>query len=285
MDATRFRLLRLTEVASWTFGLVGLLWWGSFQAGAATSTRQDLERFAALRVASEAGAPDRSLSVAWTRSGLECAAARVRTCSARRAPHREDSSRSTRVARHRRGHAGPRGWSYRGDGSPGHRRERGHCRPPRQLFPGTEGHPPGDLIEIDTLQESYAYRVERMWVVDPTEVSVLAPTPGPALTLVTCFPFDFIGSAPVGSSSVLCLLLVAASQVIAESAQQKERVMRSALCRIGPGRGVRRYGGDRVAGAADVNVDPNEEVRNRRRRRQQAGRQPAGRHEGTDRSR
>jgi sortase A len=64
------------------------------------------------------------------------------------------------------------------------------------FFRGLKDIHPRDLIEVDTPQESYSYRVERMWVVDPTEVSVLAPTPGPALTLVTCFPFDFIGSAP-----------------------------------------------------------------------------------------
>ena len=197
MDATRLRLLRLTEGASWTFGLVGLLWWGSFQAGAATSTRQDLERFAALRVAARGGRARPVALVAWTRSGLECAAARVRTCSARRAPHREDSARSTRAARHRRRNAGPRGRSYRGDGGPGHRRERGHCGPPRQLFPGTEGHPPRRSDRDSTrCRRTYSYRVERTWVVDPTDVSVLAPTPGPALTLVTCYPFDFVGSAP-----------------------------------------------------------------------------------------
>jgi sortase A len=64
------------------------------------------------------------------------------------------------------------------------------------FFRGLKDIHPGDLIEIDALQESHSYRVERTWVVDPAEVSVLAPTPGPALTLVTCFPFDFIGSAP-----------------------------------------------------------------------------------------
>ena len=33
-------------------------------------------------------------------------------------------------------------------------------------------------------------------MVDPEEVSVLDPTPTRALTLVTCYPFYFIGSAP-----------------------------------------------------------------------------------------
>jgi sortase (surface protein transpeptidase) len=35
-----------------------------------------------------------------------------------------------------------------------------------------------------------------MWIVDPEDLSVLAPTPGPAVTLVTCYPFYYVGSAP-----------------------------------------------------------------------------------------
>ena len=33
-------------------------------------------------------------------------------------------------------------------------------------------------------------------IVNPDDVSVLAPTPTPTLTLVTCFPFYFVGHAP-----------------------------------------------------------------------------------------
>jgi sortase A len=33
-------------------------------------------------------------------------------------------------------------------------------------------------------------------VVPPTDVSVIEPTDEPALTLVTCYPFDYVGSAP-----------------------------------------------------------------------------------------
>ena len=40
------------------------------------------------------------------------------------------------------------------------------------------------------------YRVERTWIVDPEEVSVLDPSAVPSITLVTCYPFYFIGSAP-----------------------------------------------------------------------------------------
>ena len=54
----------------------------------------------------------------------------------------------------------------------------------------------GDSLELETLQSKETYRVERTWIVDPEDVTVLDPTPTPAVTLVTCYPFYFVGSAP-----------------------------------------------------------------------------------------
>jgi sortase A len=54
----------------------------------------------------------------------------------------------------------------------------------------------GDVVELDTLHETIPYRVERVWIVEPDDVSVLDPTTTPAVTLVTCYPFYFVGSAP-----------------------------------------------------------------------------------------
>ena len=64
------------------------------------------------------------------------------------------------------------------------------------FFRGLKDVGPGDAIEIETLRETEVYRVDRIWIVDPTDVSVLDPTPTPSLTLVTCYPFYFVGSAP-----------------------------------------------------------------------------------------
>lgn len=55
---------------------------------------------------------------------------------------------------------------------------------------------PDDVIELATAQGRYRYRVDWARVVEADEVEVLAPTEGPALTLVTCYPFRYIGSAP-----------------------------------------------------------------------------------------
>jgi len=64
------------------------------------------------------------------------------------------------------------------------------------FFRGLKDIVPGDAIELDTLDGKESYRVERTWVVDPEDVSVLDPTSTRALTLVTCYPFYFVGSAP-----------------------------------------------------------------------------------------
>lgn len=55
---------------------------------------------------------------------------------------------------------------------------------------------PGDEIELETRHATQVYRVERTWIVEPEDVSVLDPTPIRSLTLVTCYPFYFVGSAP-----------------------------------------------------------------------------------------
>lgn len=53
-----------------------------------------------------------------------------------------------------------------------------------------------DEIVVTTPEGRHTYVVERTFIVEPTDVWVLDPTPSPALTLVTCYPFTWIGSAP-----------------------------------------------------------------------------------------
>ena len=51
----------------------------------------------------------------------------------------------------------------------------------------------GDLIEIETYDADYTYKVYDIFVVEPTELSVLNEIKGNNLTLITCTPL-FIGS-------------------------------------------------------------------------------------------
>ena len=54
----------------------------------------------------------------------------------------------------------------------------------------------GDDIYIDTTRERIHYRVISLRIVEPRDISVLAPSDRPVLTLVTCYPFWVLGHAP-----------------------------------------------------------------------------------------
>jgi sortase A len=54
----------------------------------------------------------------------------------------------------------------------------------------------GDEIKITTADGSESYIVLELKIVDPTEVEVLNPTEQQSVTLVTCYPFYFVGHAP-----------------------------------------------------------------------------------------
>lgn len=53
-----------------------------------------------------------------------------------------------------------------------------------------------DIITLTTLLGEYRYRVVSTMVVNPYDVAVLNPGKTEVLTLVTCYPFYFVGAAP-----------------------------------------------------------------------------------------
>ena len=55
----------------------------------------------------------------------------------------------------------------------------------------------GDEVLLDTPEGRWRYQVSSVRIVSPREVSVLDPTAEPTLTLVTCYPFWFVGNAPM----------------------------------------------------------------------------------------
>lgn len=55
---------------------------------------------------------------------------------------------------------------------------------------------PDDEIRIVTAGGTFAFRVEKTSVVTPQDTWVLDATKAPTLTLVTCYPFTYVGSAP-----------------------------------------------------------------------------------------
>lgn len=55
---------------------------------------------------------------------------------------------------------------------------------------------PNDIITLTTIAGEYRYRVLSSRVVGPDDVAVLDPGKNETLTLVTCYPFYFVGPAP-----------------------------------------------------------------------------------------
>jgi len=53
-----------------------------------------------------------------------------------------------------------------------------------------------DIVTVTTLRGDYRYGVVSMKVASPYDVALLNPTRNEILTLVTCYPFYFVGAAP-----------------------------------------------------------------------------------------
>jgi sortase A len=64
------------------------------------------------------------------------------------------------------------------------------------LFRPLESVQVGDVITLNTRGGAFTYMVESTRVVPPTDLQVIQATGRRTLTLITCFPFAYIGSAP-----------------------------------------------------------------------------------------
>jgi sortase A len=78
-------------------------------------------------------------------------------------------------------------------GDPGHAALAGHRD---SYFRGLRRIKPDDVITITRPDGTYRYRVRSTEVVRPNDVAVLQPKGHSTLTLVTCYPFHYIGPAP-----------------------------------------------------------------------------------------
>ncbi|GGC95143.1 sortase [Thalassobacillus devorans] len=54
----------------------------------------------------------------------------------------------------------------------------------------------GDELTVRTEAGAFTYRVRKVRIVDQDDRTVIVPKPKATLTVSTCYPFDFIGSAP-----------------------------------------------------------------------------------------
>ena len=178
----------------WTVGLVCLGTWGALRLEGTSGARHELERFAVLQTG--AAQPDLSLwdrerIVAWRRALNEpapppLAVLRIPKVRLEVAvlPGTDDFTLNRAVG-HIEDTAVP--------GTDGNSGIAGHRE---GFFRSLKDVAAGDAIELETLQGKEVYRVERVWVVAPEDVSVLDATPTRSLTLVTCYPFYHVGPAP-----------------------------------------------------------------------------------------
>jgi sortase A len=58
-----------------------------------------------------------------------------------------------------------------------------------ELFRELDKLKPGDEIFVNTSSRRYTYKVTGLRIVEPTEVSVMAPTTRPTVTLISCYPY------------------------------------------------------------------------------------------------
>ena len=188
----------LAEDLLWAVGIACLACSGTWYVGGAMGRRDALRQFATLEAAAQPNEPTPDVSlwsperiVAWKRALQVSGPAPLAVLTIPRlhieVPVLEgtDEVVLNRGAGHIEDTAAPGA-----DGNSGIAAHRDG------FFRGLKDIATGDVIELQTHQRTERYIVQRTWIVDPGDVSVLDPTPTRSITLVTCYPFYFIGSAP-----------------------------------------------------------------------------------------
>ncbi len=182
----------------WTLALTLLSTWAAFRLAGAAEARHELARFAVLEASSqlETAMPDQSLwsparVKAWQSAVNDPAPAPLGVLRIPRLKIEAPVLAGTDDATLNRGVG-----LIEETAQPGTDGNAGIAGHRDGFFRGLKDIKEGDAIELQTLGGREAYRVERVWIVEPDDVSVLDPTPSRSLTLVTCYPFYFVGSAP-----------------------------------------------------------------------------------------
>jgi sortase A len=190
---------RLIERVAWVVGVLALGTWALLSIAGPAAARRDVDRFLADQKAASptsSSTPDFLLwsairIQAWRAAQTEAAPTPAGVLRIRRlrveAPIYEGTDEGT--LNRGVGHI---------DGTPlpGASGNSGLAAHRDSYFRALKDIAAGDAVEIVTRAGIVTYRVERTWIVGPDDMWVLDPTPVPAVTLVTCYPFYFIGSAP-----------------------------------------------------------------------------------------
>ena len=194
---------RFVERLAWAGGIICLAVWGSIHYSGAFSARQDVANFYAAQqpvsaAAATAGSakPDMSLWSPVRIQGWADSLTRDATpvLAVLRIPKIKlevpvlegtDDWTLNRAVGHIEDTANP--------GAAGNVGIAGHRD---GFFRGLKDIATGDALEMETRGRIDRYTIDHIWIVQPEDVWVIDPTPARAVTLVTCYPFYFIGSAP-----------------------------------------------------------------------------------------
>jgi sortase A len=192
------RVTRVLERLAWTAGVVCLAVWGGSLLIGSLSARAEIDRFEAARQsgAGSAERPDMSL---WSPQRIKA----WEDTQSREAPVALAVLRIPRLKLEVPVLEGTDDWTLnRGVGhiedtaKPGETGNVGIAGHRDGFFRGLKDVLVGDVLELELRNGTDQYRIEKIWIVNPDDVSVLDPTPSRSVTLVTCYPFYFIGSAP-----------------------------------------------------------------------------------------
>jgi sortase A len=197
-DAGPHAIAFVAERLAWIVAIAALTVTGSLYFSGVAGERRELTRFAELRAASrlEAARPDLTF---WSPQRIQA----WRDTLVSKGPAPLAVLRLPRIRLEVPVLEGTDDWTLnRGVGhiadtaSPGTDGNCGIAGHRDGFFRGLKDVAQGDAIELETLRGIELYRIERTWIVGADDVSVLDPTPTRSMTLVTCYPFYFIGSAP-----------------------------------------------------------------------------------------
>jgi sortase A len=194
----RAHLLKLVERFAWIVGVALVAIWVFATFFRALDSRQQIDRFMAVRAADASSTSEPDLSL-WSPERIRA----WRDTLKRPAPEALAVLRIPRLGLEVPILEGTDDWTLNravghiaDTAAPGTDGNSGIAGHRDGFFRGLKDVKEGDEIALETHHGRETYRIERIWIVDPTDVSVLDPTPSRAITLVTCYPFYFIGSAP-----------------------------------------------------------------------------------------
>ena len=186
--ARRDRIVRSIERGLVVLGASCLFWVGAIAMHAVTYQAEQNARLARLGATTDHLAAGRALHgvVSRTDEGLPIGRLEIPRIGLSAVVMEGDDEHTLKVAV---GHLPdtPLPWQDGNAALAGHRDT--FFRPIRRLQTGDE-------IRLVTPRGTFRYLATRQLVVEPDELWVLDPAPTAALTLITCYPFDFVGPAP-----------------------------------------------------------------------------------------